>query len=214
MNSRPSYNPLTPPPQSFSIDAAAIQAEMAKKYGIPMPGISTNPGGRGSRRNAQKTKCNQGGSNSNEPLPILCVSCGHKNTLPVNDGSSSSKRIEHCGNCGYFFPVASQTVSSLAQRRGLMLPYGQTAIPQKSEKEVMKPLEWYVLEGHLQRKVDPDCCCPICMEKFVSGEEVLLSCGHIFHKVCLRSFENFMKTSDLVCSLCRYITLYFDINML
>lgn len=209
MTSRFSSVPSTAPPSS-SIDAAALQAEMAKKYGIVLPGAQTGAG-RGSRRNAQKNRENNGNINSSaEPAPIICGSCGYKNpSLAMAEGASSSssaaRKTEHCGNCGYFFPITTQAVASLAQRRGLLLPYGQvaSAISQKNEREAMKPLEWYVLEGHLQRKVDPDCCCPICMEKFISGEEVLLSCGHIFHKVCLRSFENFIKTSDLACPICR-----------
>jgi hypothetical protein len=218
--SRFSSVPSTPTPfPSSSIDAAALQAEMAKKYGVAMPGMRTNAGGRGSRRNAQRSKENHTNNNNiNGTAIILCESCGHKNvgndlvnssepTAAGNSSSSSSAKMEHCMNCGYFFPVVTQAVASLAQRRGLMLPYGQvaSALTQKAEREAMKPLEWYVLEGHLQRKVDPDCCCPICMEKFTSGEEVLLSCGHIFHKVCLRSFENFMKTADMACPLCRYV---------
>jgi hypothetical protein len=41
------------------------------------------------------------------------------------------------------------------------------------------------------------------MESFRATEEVLLSCGHIFHKICLRSFENFIRNGDYSCPICR-----------
>jgi hypothetical protein len=41
------------------------------------------------------------------------------------------------------------------------------------------------------------------MEGFKQGHEVLLSCSHIFHRTCLRSFENFMKDNELTCPICR-----------
>lgn len=42
------------------------------------------------------------------------------------------------------------------------------------------------------------------MEPFSSGCEVLLSCSHIFHNSCLRSFENFVRDgAEPCCPLCR-----------
>jgi hypothetical protein len=41
------------------------------------------------------------------------------------------------------------------------------------------------------------------MEPFSSGCEVLLSCSHIFHQTCLRSFENFLRDGIPSCPLCR-----------
>ena len=41
------------------------------------------------------------------------------------------------------------------------------------------------------------------MEGFKDGREVLLSCSHMFHRNCLSSFENFMKSDERSCPVCR-----------
>ena len=38
-----------------------------------------------------------------------------------------------------------------------------------------------------------ECLCPICLEEFRPGEQVILSCSHVFHEKCLSSFENFQR---------------------
>jgi hypothetical protein len=48
-----------------------------------------------------------------------------------------------------------------------------------------------------------DAYCPICMEGFKEGREVLLSCSHMFHPLCLSSFEKFMKRDERSCPVCR-----------
>ena len=45
--------------------------------------------------------------------------------------------------------------------------------------------------------------CPICCEDFKGTEQVLLSCSHVFHKVCLLNFEKFAATKAKVCPICR-----------
>lgn len=160
---------------SSSIDAAALQSEMTKRFGLKPAGL---PGRRASK---------------SAPTPVQrhCPSC---------DSNMGETIQEYCVQCGYGMPNRDQTEEpSWAQRRGLlMMPVIAKAAP-----DVMKPLDWYFIESQLSRKRDPDTCCPICMEAFNRGEEVLLSCGHIFHKVCLRSFENFVKNADLSCPICR-----------
>ncbi|RYH30144.1 hypothetical protein EON65_06175 [archaeon] len=155
-----------------SIDAAALQNEMAKRLGLKVTGAP-------SKRQVQK-KADQ-------------------HTCPSCDARMGETVQEYCIQCGYGAPRQQATSSepSLAFRRGLI------PIPPKATPDIMKPIDWYFMESQITRKVDPDICCPICMEKFNRGEEVLLSCGHIFHKVCLRSFENFVKTAELSCPICR-----------
>jgi hypothetical protein len=97
-----------------------------------------------------------------------------------------------CTNCGYFANTLPQVPESLAQKRGL--------VPVAPKPEVLSPFDWSVIENS---RSDPDSCCPICMEGFKQGHEVLLSCSHIFHRTCLRSFENFMKDNELTCPICR-----------
>jgi hypothetical protein len=35
--------------------------------------------------------------------------------------------------------------------------------------------------------------CPICLEDFTIEKQVILSCTHVFHEKCLRSFEKHNK---------------------
>lgn len=43
--------------------------------------------------------------------------------------------------------------------------------------------------------------CPICCEEFRDQDQVLLSCTHVFHKVCLANFERF--SGQRSCPICR-----------
>jgi hypothetical protein len=61
--------------------------------------------------------------------------------------------------------------------------------------------EWEVIEAKLVTR--HDATCPICMEGFNQGYEVLLSCSHIFHRSCLESFERFMGRDTRSCPICR-----------
>lgn len=165
------------PSSGTSINAAALQSEMAKRFGLK---AAAGRGGLG-RRN----------SKASSPAQQRCLSCDSL----IGDGQ------DFCVQCGYGVPArpADNGSSSLAQRRGLI---PAVPVPPKPGLDVMKPLDWYLMEKAISTKPDPDICCPICMEKFSRSEEVLLSCGHIFHKVCLRSFENFVK-GELSCPICR-----------
>lgn len=163
-----------------TIDAAALQSEMAKKYGIQ--GMKLKKPARPAVSSAI----------SNQPIMIYCQSCGH------NTPQAPFTKVEYCEQCGVFIPLIIQHEESLASRRGLLVE-----LPPKPAPISLKPLDWYLIESNIQRKSDPDSSCPICMESFGHGEEVLLSCSHIFHKICLRSFENFMKTNEFACPICR-----------
>eukprot|EP00911_Craspedida_sp_UC1_P000110 UC1_evm1s87 len=46
--------------------------------------------------------------------------------------------------------------------------------------------------------------CPICKSPFdLNGEQVILSCTHVFHKSCLQSYEHYAGTRRHACPLCR-----------
>ena len=61
--------------------------------------------------------------------------------------------------------------------------------------------EWKMLEEKTVKREDFKGDCPICMEKLSLREAVILSCSHVFHKVCLKNFERY--TSVNKCPLCR-----------
>ena len=80
---------------------------------------------------------------------------------------------------------------TLAQRYGLV-----AAPAPKLSKD-----EWREVQAQSARREDERHGCPICREDFKAEDQVLLSCSHIFHKACLRSFEKFSK--QRVCPICR-----------
>jgi len=115
-----------------------------------------------------------------------CGSCSARNR-----GSDST-----CAACGYFLAGTANSApqaDTLAQRRGLA-PANAKALPPVS------PLEWAAMESALRKR--NDAFCPICMEAF-KGEEVLLSCSHLFHRACLQIFEKFMARGVRTCPICR-----------
>jgi hypothetical protein len=81
----------------------------------------------------------------------------------------------------------------LAELRGLV-----KAAP---KVEAMPQSEWDHIESQVEGR--RDAYCPICMEAFNQGREVLLSCSHMFHQACLSAFEKFMKSDDRCCPICR-----------
>ena len=164
-----------------SVDSAALQSEMARKYNLSATRSRTNP------PIAPKVSfVAQGGRRAQAvpvpAVPTICACC--------NSANPSTEQV--CGECGYFLNSIITVPETLAQRRGLV----PTAPPQAP----LTPFDWAVIENS---RSDPDSCCPICMEGFKQGHEVLLSCSHIFHRACLRSFENFMKDSEYACPICR-----------
>jgi hypothetical protein len=125
------------------------------------------------------------------PLPDLrCASCHAMNRAagPV------------CSSCGYFLAGAAGSSGppareTLAQRRGLVPTAPEECIA------ALTPLEWTVMEKNSQKR--NDAFCPICMEAFKQGREVLLSCSHMFHHTCLQAFEKFMGRDARTCPICR-----------
>ena len=61
--------------------------------------------------------------------------------------------------------------------------------------------EWKQVELKTIKREDFKGDCPICMEKLSSRESLILSCSHVFHKVCLKNFERFSQVTK--CPLCR-----------
>ena len=206
------------------LDSAALQTDMARRYNLaPAPRRAAQPassssGGRGSQakptsavallrreekqhkrayleyqqqqQQQQHSTAQAGNVPKAEPLMSLpdryCGSCS-----ACNRGGDST-----CITCGYFLagaPNAAPQAETLAQRRGLARANPKAAAP-------ISKLEWSAMETALRKR--NDAFCPICMEAF-KGEEVLLSCSHLFHRACLQAFEKFMARDARTCPICR-----------
>jgi hypothetical protein len=61
--------------------------------------------------------------------------------------------------------------------------------------------EWRNLEIQTVKREDHKSNCPICLESLFKKETIILSCSHIFHKICIKNFEKF--TNNKKCPICR-----------
>ncbi|KAG1943189.1 RING finger protein [Pimephales promelas] len=80
---------------------------------------------------------------------------------------------------------------TLAQRMGL--------VPAPSRRLTAE--EWAEVKTRSIQEGDSTQPCVICREEFRLQPQVLLSCSHVFHKVCLKSFEKFSGRKS--CPMCR-----------
>ena len=61
--------------------------------------------------------------------------------------------------------------------------------------------KWAEVQKASDARQDSDRPCSICLEDFCTRPQLLLSCSHVFHEECLRSYERF--SSHKHCPLCR-----------
>eukprot|EP01065_Artemidia_motanka_P002664 TRINITY_DN1125_c2_g2_i1.p1 TRINITY_DN1125_c2_g2~~TRINITY_DN1125_c2_g2_i1.p1 ORF type:complete len:478 (+),score=59.09 TRINITY_DN1125_c2_g2_i1:72-1505(+) len=86
---------------------------------------------------------------------------------------------------------------TLAQKMGLV-----PGLPPKMTDE-----DWQRVDGESRRRGDSARPCAICHEPFGLGEQVILSCSHVFHRDCMQAFERFQRSGKgsgiAACPLCR-----------
>lgn len=64
--------------------------------------------------------------------------------------------------------------------------------------------EWQAVRGQAIQRGAHSQPCPICCEPFRTAPQVILSCSHVFHHACLRSFERFLAPGAVrSCPMCR-----------
>jgi hypothetical protein len=143
-----------------SIDAAALQADISKRYNLSGRSSSLTS----SINSSGIIKYKRKKSEKIEIKALKCQSCQHNNDIKRN-------QLPICENCGYYMSGPQQSRESLSQMRGL--------VPPSPAVSVMSLAEWNKVECKLENR--KDAFCPICMEPF-KGHEVLLSCSHMFHR--------------------------------
>jgi hypothetical protein len=165
-----------------SVDAAALQSDMARRFNLPGAAVKRVRYLMATSSNAGSAQDPSRHRSRHEP----CLSCG---AVVVPTESST------CPSCGVFFRSMREVLPTLAEMRGLV------KAPATAEAAVLTRQEWASMEQRIfERK---DAVCPICMEHFKDGHEVLLSCSHMYHRNCLSSFEKFSKCADRFCPVCR-----------
>ncbi|XP_067855333.1 RING finger protein 32 [Heptranchias perlo] len=61
--------------------------------------------------------------------------------------------------------------------------------------------EWQLVKKRSEQQGDSSQPCVICREEFGIQQQVLLSCSHVFHRICLQAFEKFSGRKS--CPMCR-----------
>ena len=191
-----------------SLDSAALQADLARRLKLPgtstgaivqrqqrRPSLREDVAKEAADADAKESSRNHTTSSSSSsskqvaqpPTRMACASCG-----AINFSNDPICRSEACG---YFLAGVRQPALTLAQRRGLV------QAPPKTES--ISAHAWSVIEARVDDR--KDAFCPICMDAFKSGHEVLLSCSHMFHRQCLTALEQFMGShkETLSCPICR-----------
>jgi hypothetical protein len=97
----------------------------------------------------------------------------HKECLSCKAVLSTSSIT--CPSCGYFVNSAVVPALTLSQSRGL--------VKAEPKSDPVSHTDWLTIESKLHSRSDG--YCPICMEGFKSGSEVLLSCSHMYHRCCI-----------------------------
>lgn len=90
---------------------------------------------------------------------------------------------------------------TLAQRIGLIEMNGNV------DKNLSESA-WNEIKQRSNERQDSTLPCPICQEDFGLGQQVLLSCSHVFHRTCLSTFEKFVSHNgngidQRTCPICR-----------
>eukprot|EP00727_Mastigamoeba_balamuthi_P006411 m51a1_g2390 hypothetical protein (400) ;mRNA; f:726433-727833 len=93
-----------------------------------------------------------------------------------------------------------QPAPSMAQQLGLV-PMPPSPLTKKQWAEVGRVCAERSAADPRGEDTGPRAPCAICREPLVEGAQVLLSCSHVFHRACLRSYEEF--SGHRVCPLCR-----------
>ncbi|XP_065832467.1 RING finger protein 32-like [Oscarella lobularis] len=80
---------------------------------------------------------------------------------------------------------------TLAQKLGL----------EQQPRSLLTEPEWAEIKHKSNRRNDSQFPCSICQDRFGPQEQLLLSCSHVFHRVCLEAFERF--SGQTKCPICR-----------
>eukprot|EP00615_Pteridomonas_danica_P006661 CAMPEP_0114361984 /NCGR_PEP_ID=MMETSP0101-20121206/25245_1 /TAXON_ID=38822 ORGANISM="Pteridomonas danica, Strain PT" /NCGR_SAMPLE_ID=MMETSP0101 /ASSEMBLY_ACC=CAM_ASM_000211 /LENGTH=407 /DNA_ID=CAMNT_0001507437 /DNA_START=11 /DNA_END=1238 /DNA_ORIENTATION=+ len=131
-----------------------------------------------------------------------CSICGASNSW--RDGESCNQCLQSAvlSSVGTRNTQLSQQVATNHRLRNQMAPK-----PSNLSAEQWATLELRATDRQEGVIAEP---CPICLEDFKRGvAQVLLSCTHIFHTTCLRSFESFQGRDTTIekpaCPVCRAV---------
>ena len=195
-----------------AIISAALQDHMARKFksALAMPPRLKRAGTQAaqkarrktpvaSRRAVRSTAASSAASSAAAAaaaaLRWTCETC----TL-LNDAAAVA-----CAACSAAAPASTVDDASFTRYRPkstLAQDLGLVAKPAPALTEA----EWAAVQTSSTARGDSavESECAICREPFHAQKQVLLSCTHVFHKVCLQNFERLCCASERSCPICRH----------
>ena len=103
----------------------------------------------------------------------------------------------------------SQISSSSHRQRGTLAErIGLIQISNSDANKHLTEAAWNEIKQRSNDRQDSNCPCAICQEDFGLGQQVLLSCSHVFHRACLTTFERYVSVNhngsdQRTCPICR-----------
>lgn len=180
---------------SSALMSSAIQDYRARTLDLSLPGRFSNvnlPRSRPIPKNSihavidtglrKKPDTNPSPSTQQPPVKI------EEREYVINDSQTSSTTHRHRG--------------TLAERIGIIQVNNSDADQHLSEAA------WKAIKQRSNDRQDSNCPCAICQEDFGLGQQVLLSCSHVFHRACLSTFEKYVSynhngSDQRTCPICR-----------
>ena len=122
-------------------------------------------------------------------------------TLPITKSTDDVERE-------YVLQDCQTSTGSCHRRKTLAERIGLIQMTNDKTENYLNEAAWNAIKQRSNDRQDSNCPCPICQEHFGLGQQVLLSCSHVFHRTCLATFEKFVSHngngSDLrTCPICR-----------
>ncbi len=164
-------------PNNIVLNAAAFQDQLTQQFGIKKKSFFNN----------YHYKLRKKDSISSKP----------KTSSKKNENNNKKNMIDQI----YKNHESEHEIINRNKKFLQKLTFAEKVGVQKIKKFPLSINQWKELEEKTVERGDHINECPICMEKLKDRESVILSCSHVFHKVCLRNFEKF--TSVNKCPICR-----------
>ena len=135
-----------------------------------------------------------------------CPACGFHRDASTNTNTSTSNPNPNPNSSAITNNIGPEGTGTtdfedaptLAQQRGLVPPPANRLTKAEwDEAELTHEIR------DSERGMDEEVCA-ICMDRLGAGDQVILSCSHVYHSVCLTNFEKFTRRKmDRTCPLCR-----------
>lgn len=175
--------------------SSAIQDYRARTLDLSMPGRISNP-------NLIRSR----------PIPkhqihsVIDTGLKKKNESDSSQTSTTTKTVNN-EEREYVLQDPSSIVSQ-RQRGTLAERIGIIQMTNNNPENHLSEAAWNEIKQRSNEREDSNCPCAICQEDFGLGQQVLLSCSHVFHRACLTTFEKYVSHNannldHRTCPICR-----------